>query len=338
MGLYEYIWLGGAYEIRSKTRVLSALDGSSMPPEWNYDGSSTGQATGTHSEIVLKPVAIYPDPLRGQDAWLVLCETYDPSGTPTETNLRAKAVRVFAAPRVAHLQPWYGFEQEYFMMDGSGKPLGLDYSKPQGPYYCSNGWGKAHGRALAEKHLAACLRAGLHVSGINAEVAPGQWEFQIGPVEGIAACDELWIARFLLERLSEEFGVSISWAPKPVQGDWNGSGCHTNFSTATMRSANGIAAIKSCVEYLEREHVNTVGLMGADNHLRLTGQQETSSMDRFSWGVGDRGASVRIGNDVWRTQCGYFEDRRPAANMDPYVVAPIHALAAAATSGSLALS
>lgn len=332
--IYEYIWIGGDGELRSKTRVVARGIGAD---DWNYDGSSTGQATTGSSEVVLRPRAFFRNPFprdsandRVDSATLVLCDTWLPDGTPHPTNQRAlTAEPVFRRGDVADTKPWYGFEQEYFMMDAkTGLPLGFDPAVPQGPFYCSNGAGRAIGRALAEEHLEHCLYAGLTVSGVNAEVAPAQWEFQIGPVEGLAAADQLWIARFILERLSERHGVRISYHPKPLHGDWNGSGCHTNFSTEAMRLPGGLAIIERCVSTLERRHATDIQGYGADNHLRLTGKHETSSMERFTCGIGNRGASVRIGNETLRAGCGYFEDRRPAANMDPYVVSAGLALAA----------
>jgi glutamine synthetase len=323
--IVEYIWLGGHDEIRSKTRVVD-FNGHPLDlkdwPSWNYDGSSTDQATGTSSEVFLKPVAVFGNPLRktGLKA-LLLCETYDAEGRPLSNNYRPAAAAIFE--RFAAETPWYGFEQEYFMMEPlTGEPIGFQ-GQEQGQFYCGNGAANAFGRSLAEEHMETCLAAGIQVSGINAEVAPGQWEFQVGAVEGLAACDQLIMARFLLERLAEKHGVSISYHPKPLGAEYNGSGCHTNFSTKAMREEGGLVVILAAMSKLEAKHKEHIAVYGTENELRLTGKHETSSMEHFSWGIANRQASVRIGTETSRDGRGYLEDRRPAANINPYQVAPL---------------
>lgn len=324
--LLEYIWLDAEGGVRSKTRIVGDDE---EPAVWNYDGSSTGQAPTVASEVGLRPVGVWPDPLRSTTAGpsrrceLVLCDMVDTSGNPLASNYRPTAVAADVSAGGA--VPWFGLEQEYYMLDvTTGLPLGFS-GQPQGEFYC----GTNRGRALAEEHLGACLTAGLTVSGINAEVGPAQWEYQIGPVEGgAAAADQLIISRFLLVRLAEKHGVRISFHPKPFPG-YNGSGCHTNFSTAATRvvddARSGISAIQRILSRMEVGHAALMasGAYGADNHLRLTGTHETSEMDRFTWGVGSRSSSVRIGRDTWRAGGGYFEDRRPAANMNPYQVVAV---------------
>jgi glutamine synthetase len=291
-------------------------------PVWNFDGSSTGQAPGHDSEVLLKPVCIVPDPFRGHPNILVLAECLAPDMTPIPTNTRNAAAKIFE--RAPELKPWYGLEQEYALFHSDKRtPLGWPkdgFPGPQGPYYCSVGTGNAYGRLVVEAHYRACLFAGLKISGINAEVMPGQWEFQIGPAEGITAGDHLWLARYLLHRVCEDFGVHVSFDPKPIPGDWNGSGCHTNFSTLPMRQPGGYAEIIKSIDRLGKHHHRHIEAYGKGNERRLTGRHETASIHNFSYGVANRGASIRIPRSTEAKGYGYFEDRRPASNMDPYVV------------------
>ena len=320
MRLAEYIWIDGTKptpQLRNKTKVLYDL---SDPPVWGFDGSSTNQAPGENSDCVLNPVFVCSDPIRGNPHILVLCEVLKTNMQPHRSNSRSSCASV--AVQYEHLEPWFGLEQEYtFIKDG--RPLGFPetgYPAPQGPYYCSVGGTRAFGRAIVEKHLQACLYAGLRVSGINAEVMPGQWEFQIGPLNSIQAADHLWVARWLLERIAEDYDVDVSYASKPVNGDWNGAGCHTNFSTNEMRESYD--AIVEAIEGLEKNAAMHIIHYGHGISRRLTGKHETCSHEEFRWGVSDRGASVRI---PWqcaptRNNGGYLEDRRPNANCDPYTV------------------
>jgi len=226
-------------------------------------------------------------------------------------------------------EPWFGFEQEYILLRPEGyvkEPLGFPkhgYARPQGEYYCSVGASNAVGRAIPEAHLKACLAAGLTMSGLNAEVFPGQWEFQVGPVVGINGCDQLWVARYILRRVAEDFGVEVTFDPKPVAGDWNGTGCHTNFSNTDTRAEGGLEKIIGYMEKLGKKHTDHVKVYGNDNHLRLTGLHETSSMKSFSYDIAHRGCSVRIPSYTKEKGCGYFEDRRPAGHCDPYLVGGI---------------
>lgn len=178
----------------------------------------------------------------------------------------------------------------------------------------------AFGRYVVDAHYRACLYAGLKISGINAEVMPGQWEFQVGPCEGLDSGDSLILARYILLRIAEDFGVHVSYDPKPISGDWNGAGCHTNYSTRSMRAEGGFVAIMDAVKKLETCHKELISKYGAGNERRLTGAHETAAMDKFSYGVADRGASIRIPRQAETDGRGYLEDRRPASNMDPYVV------------------
>ena len=330
----EYIWIGGHEELRSKTKVIHDeknsmhLNDSKKAtdfPEWNYDGSSTGQASGEDSEIVLKPAAIFKDPFR-ENGQLVLCETFTPDGTPHSTNKRNNAVQIFNSNLDA--KPWYGLEQEYFILDGKTKqPLGYfgdDKTEPQGQYYCSVGTENAYGRKIAEEHLQCCIKAGIKISGINGEVAPGQWEFQIGPCEGIEEGDHLWVARYLLNRVAEKHGVIITFDPKPLKGEWNGSGCHTNFSTLNMRNGtekhNGLYYIDEAITKLSKKHKEHMLVYGSGNQERMTGKHETADYHTFSDGIANRGCSIRRGNNTYNNKKGYFEDRRPSSTCDPYLV------------------
>jgi len=322
MTIIEYIWIGGNNELRSKARVLSS-DNLNVTlddiPEWNYDGSSTEQAEGHYSEIILKPRNLFNCPFRGKHNYLVMCDTYYPNGEPLSNNHRHHANNFFNQ----HLdeEPWYGLEQEYFMLDiHTNLPLGFEHAVSQGQYYCSVGSTNAFGRQIADEHMELCLYAGISISGVNAEVAPGQWEFQVGPCEGIDAGDQLWVARYILQRLSEKYSVKIDFHPKPLQGEWNGSGCHTNFSTKKMRNKNGYDTILAAIEKLAENHEEHMEVYGHNNELRMTGNHETSNFNLFSHGVGNRCTSVRIPTLTYRDKKGYFEDRRPASNCDPYLV------------------
>ena len=320
----EYVWIDGFYKLRSKGRTVPAgVSSPSQLPDWNYDGSSCGQAPGEDSEVILKPRAIYKDPFRRGDSILVMCDTYTPAGEPLPTNTRHSCASVMT--KANSEEPWFGLEQEYFLIDKStGKPIGFPENgdpAPQGPYYCGIGDSNAFGREVVEAAWRAQLYAGLQVGGINAEVAPGQWEFQVGPCVGIDEGDQLWMARYILERVAETAGLGVNYDPKPVKGDWNGSGCHTNFSTKLMREDGGYEkAIVPALEKLRAKHELHINAYGEGNDQRLTGKHETAPITEFRWGVADRGASCRVGSNVAEAGKGYFEDRRPAGNCDPYVV------------------
>jgi len=291
---------------------------------WNYDGSSTDQAPGRDSEVYLRPCAIYPDPFRRGKNVLVMCEAVLPDGklTPIPSNTRRNAATVME--KAKEHKSWFGIEQEYtlFCPDGN-TPLGWPrggYPGPQGPYYCSVGAENAFGRRIVEAHYRACLYAGVKISGVNAEVMAGQWEYQVGPCEGIESGDQVWLARYIMQRVCEDFGVIVSFDPKPKRGDWNGAGCHTNVSTKAMREDGGYDVIIEAIKKLGKKHDEHIAVYGKGNELRLTGAHETAPIDKFSYGVANRGASIRIPRQAKIEGRGYFEDRRPASNMDPYVV------------------
>ena len=322
----EYIWIDGnepTAEMRSKTKILADGD---EPGIWGFDGSSTNQATGDNSDVVLLPRFQCPDPIRGGNNLLVLCETALPETLePHPTNTRAAAVAAYEKYK-GH-EPLFGMEQEYTMLDPvTGWPAGFPehgYPRPQGPYYCGVGAVKITGRDIVEDHMKLCMHAGLAISGINAEVMPGQWEFQIGPVDTVTVADHIWMARYLMYRLGEKHHLEISLEAKPMPGDWNGAGMHTNFSTKEMRdNYDAIIAAAEALGAPGKPEVHLAGY-GIGIEERLTGEHETQRFDQFSYGVSDRGASVRIPWQVAQDKKGYIEDRRPNANADPYVVAAL---------------
>jgi len=316
---FEYIWTGGSQptpELRSKTKVLSLKKYKgevSKLPIWSFDGSSTGQADGSSSDCMLKPVRVYKDSGR-KHGYFVICEVMNADGTPHATNTRAA---VKDDPDF-----WFGFEQEYVLMR-NGKPLGFPEKgkpRPQGPYYCAVGNGNVDGRVIVEEHLDACLDAGLKITGINAEVMLGQWEYQCFGKGALKAADDLMLSRYLLYRTCEMYAVDLELHPKPMKGDWNGSGMHANFSNKAMREKGGEAMFMAICEAFRPVHKEHIAVYGADNDQRLTGKHETQSIDQFSYGVSDRGASIRIPLGVNINWKGYLEDRRPASNADPYLV------------------
>lgn len=321
----EYIWLDGntpTQTLRGKTMVRSDFGGTLEEcPMWSFDGSSTAQADGSASDCLLKPVAIIPDPDR-QSSYLVMTEVLNADGTPHVTNGRATIDEADDDEDF-----WFGFEQEYFLWDPeTNRPPGFPaggYPEPQGPYYCSVGAKNAYGREIIEEHLDLCLEAGLNVEGINGEVAAGQWEFQIFAKGAKRAGDEIWLGRYILERTAEKYGLAIDYHPKPLgDTDWNGSGMHANFSNGVMRESGDEAVFTKVCEEFGKNIERHMSVYGADNDKRLTGEHETQSIDQFSYGVSDRGASIRIPigtvEDGWK---GRLEDRRPASNADPYKVA-----------------
>jgi glutamine synthetase len=350
----EYIWLDGekpTQQVRSKTRIVSIPEDAAMDlasyPAWGFDGSSTYQAEGDDSDLTLKPVNVVRDPIRGGGNVLVLCEVMHADGTPHRSNTRARLRRVLAAGGASH-QAWVGFEQEYTLCR-RGRPLGFPengFPAPQGPFYCGVGTDRVFGRDFVEVHTAACLEAGLMIYGTNAEVMPGQWEFQVGyrgldgeSADPLNVSDHLIIARWLLQRVGEQFEVEPSLDPKPAKGDWNGAGAHTNFSTRAMREReDGIDAIRQAINRLGANHDAHVERYGHGLEDRLTGQHETCAIDEFRGGVADRGASIRIPRHVERVGYGYLEDRRPGANCDPYTVCAMLLVTISGATGTPAMS
>ena len=318
----EYIWLDGytpVANIRGKTAVkeFDSFPTLEEVPVWGFDGSSTKQAEGHSSDCVLKPVALYPDPTK-DNAAIVMCEVMLPDGTPHPTNARATVVDDAGT--------WFGFEQEYFLYK-DGRPLGFPaegYPPPQGEYYTGVGYKNVGdtARDIVDTHLELCLEAGINHEGINSEVAKGQWEFQIFGKGSKRAADEVWVARYLLLRLCENYGVDVEFHCKPIKGDWNGSGMHCNFSTDHMREVGGKEYFEALMAAFDKYRNEHIAVYGPDNHLRLTGLHETQSIDKFNYGVANRGASVRVPHSfVNNGYKGYLEDRRPNSAGDPYKIA-----------------
>ena len=323
----EYIWLDKFQKTRSKVKITSdSINSIKDIGDWNFDGSSTGQAIGHDSDVFLKPVKMYRNPFDQMNSLLVLCECFDDPNHKIVNKANSRRELVDIENQIKHLKPLVGIEQEYVIYDRktmlpfkwiNAKTPGLG---PQGPYYCSAGGDRAFGRDVVEEHMKLCLDTDLAYLGYNAEVLPSQWEFQIGTIEPLQAADDLVIARYIMDRVTEKYDLFINYDPKPVQGDWNGSGGHVNISTELMRENNGIDEIRNILKKLELKHQDAMKVYGEDNHFRLSGNHETSNMNKFTWGIGHRGASVRITKKVLEQNKGYFEDRRPASNLDPYKV------------------
>lgn len=345
----EYIWLDGSrpvQKLRSKTRVLELIKSPALKnfPDWGFDGSSTHQATGSDSDLILKPRYVVRNSLMEGVNYLVLCEVFNKNGNPHNTNHRSRLNKLIKESE-KDLDVFFGFEQEYTFFDPKrrwplGWPDGKSYPEPQGPYYCGIGSEYIFGREIVELHLRTCVEAGLSIYGVNAEVMPSQWEFQIGyrgfkgeKNDPIHACDELWLARYFLLRIAEKYNVQVNFDNKPVKGDWNGAGLHTNFSTASMRSSEkGPEVIKKVLKKLEETHDQHIKNYGHLLEERLTGKHETCSINEFKSNSSDRGASIRIPVDTSEKGYGYLEDRRPGANADPYIIANLLVEACLASS------
>ena len=324
----EYIWLDNDNNFRSKTKIITNKLVTSLTslPLWNYDGSSCGQANTETSEVMLKPVFMCNDPFRGQNHRLAYCVTYTGEQmVPLKNNYREYAQQIFKEDKVNYFKPWFGMEQEFFIMDPeTGMPFNYSNSNTQGKYYCGVGTCQKVERDIMEDFIKRSYDAGLKVCGINAEVAQGQWEYQVGPLTGIFAADQLMMSRYILVRTAENHNANINFHPKPLGVNWNGSGCHTNYSTKFTRGGtdehHGIHYINTYIERLKNHHTECMQQYGRDNHLRMTGTCETADYNHCTHSVGGRDCSIRIGYDTARWECGYFEDRRPASNCDPYLV------------------
>lgn len=328
--ILEYVWIDGYENLRSKIKVSTVIKDENNNinlniPNWNFDGSSTNQSKSKISDIILKPIRVFTNPFFEENAFLVLCETFNPDDTPHETNHRRKLIVNY--PKYENLESLFGIEQEYVLFSRNNLPYQWkEHNEPgcggqdKQAYYCSVGGDRCFGREISNEHLVKCLKAGIKICGTNSEVMASQWEFQIGPLDAISISDHLWMARYILNRITEKYNCYVSYHPKSYKGDWNGSGGHTNFSTRKMREENGLKEIINVCNKLEKYHKEHIKVYGKFNDQRLSGHHETSSLDNYSYGVGERGASIRIPLQVSIDNKGYLEDRRPASNLDPYLV------------------
>jgi len=343
MAILEYVWLDGYTKVknlRSKCRVepdrgdWKHWDLETIP-NWGFDGSSTEQADGGNSDCILKPVLVIDNPLRSpppgikchpyNESFIVFCEVMNTNGSPHESNTRAKMMETYSKYR--DHKTWFAFEQEYTIYDRYGHSPFLwpqsGFPPAQGRYYCGVGSDVAWGREISDAHMEACLKAGLSIHGTNAEVMASQWEYQTGPDIAPGAADSFWVTRFILNRIAENYGLTIKLDPKPVKGDWNGAGCHTNFSTEQMRMQCPTKHWTRICEAIGRRVQEHIAVYGHANNERLTGEHETQHIEKFSYGIADRGASIRIPPQLAKSSKGYLEDRRPAANIDPYQVCDV---------------
>lgn len=329
----EYIWIDGDLNMRSKTKIFTNERLISIDdfPEWNFDGSSTGQSETKKSDIIIKPVYYVDnsliedcDKLKNHYYYLVLCKLINHNDNKyDETKL--------LADKTQGEDPWFGIEQEYIMLNKNGELLefdefvysGIDNSESvntsENRFYCSVGSNNIFGRKIAMEHMHKCLKSGIKICGINSEVTPSQWEFQIGPLNSLDVCNHLWIARYILVQVAEKYNVVITFHPKPFK-NMNGSGAHTNFSTKSMREENGIEKIYDAIDRLSKKHKEHIEVYGKYNEFRLIGTNETANINEFKYGSCDRGSSIRIPVNVVKEKRGYLEDRRPASNIDPYQV------------------
>ena len=311
----EYVWLDGSTDmpqLRSKTRVFEKQHALAELPNWSFDGGSTYQGCIGDSDRILKPVRLYKDPWSSGN-YMALCEVLNPEGTPHPSNARAKLVELNPDE-----ETWFGFEQEYTLTDPMMQPL-VPEEITQGNFYCGVGAGNIIGRLVSEEHLKSCYEAGITLFGTNAEVMISQWEYQTNPSDALKASDDLWMARYIAQRGAEKFNMRISYHPK-IYKNLNGAGCHVNVSTAETREDFSTEVRNKYMEKLEKTHKKHISEYGSGNELRLTGECETSDYNKFTWGVADRGVSIRIPAHVDTADQGYFEDRRPAATCDPYLV------------------
>ena len=329
----EYIWLDSENNIRSKTKILNidielknndkkpseleiiqSLMNVSLYPNWNCNGKHLGDEV---SEIIIHPVFVSLDPFKKAPNVLILCDTYNLDGNPTKYNNRYSVNKLFN--KHENLKCLFGFEQEFHIMKlGDNFTLLPNKTMIKGEpvkatkYYCSNGSMNAFGRNLVNRAVTLALEAGLSCGGYNSACGPAQWEIQIGPVQyGVCAADHLILLRFILSRLSENLDIHISLLPKPSEDIDSISYCHTNFSTESMRDSNGYTHIQNSIEKLKQTH---------SRDLEIYGKTDIEIHNNFTTDVTNRNVSVRIPTESKKNNKGYFEDRRPLSNCDPYLV------------------
>lgn len=324
-----YVFVDGTLEnVRAKTRTLDFEPKTAKDcPEWTYCALGTYQwaDAGAKSEMFLVPVALFRDPfLKGRNK-LVLCETLLHDRRPPETNTRWSCDK--AMKEAANEDPWFGIEQEYVLLDADKIPLGWpkdnNVIRPLGPYFLGVGVGNVFGRQISDAHLKACAYAGVKIAGTNAEVVLSQWEYQVGPLPGVQAADHLWMSRYILHRVAEEFGVIVSFDPKPFQSnELCGSGGHINFSTRQMRDDGGIEYILEALKKLEVKSelhlTNYDPQKGKSNSRRLNAGMLATPSEDFTADKCSRLSSIRVPRLVVEAGKGYLEDRRPGANVEPY--------------------
>ncbi|XP_045491737.1 glutamine synthetase 1, mitochondrial-like [Colias croceus] len=326
--LATYCWIDGSgLNMRCKDRILNCTPYcADAAPGWAFDGSSTGQATTANSDTTLKPAAVYKDPFRLEPHVLVLAEVYMGDGSAAKTNHRKFCNDLCEFHKAE--EPWFGLEQEYTMLDvdgwGLGWPKGGGFPAVNYEFsYCGVGAKYIAGRDISEAHTKACLYAGCDFEGTNAEVMFACWEWQIGTTIGIKAPDDMWMSRYIMSRVSEDYGVVVTYHPKPMGPKHPGVGMHHNFSTKRMRSDGGYQFIEECIKRLEKNHMKHMKNYQHDeqsNRMRLSGKFETAPFDKFSWGIANRKASIRLGRNIKEKGKGFMEDRRPAGDCDPYLV------------------
>jgi glutamine synthetase len=337
-----YIWLDADQILRQKVRILEQETTLNLNdvPIWNFDGSSTGQATRKNSEVLLVPCRLYrlPETNKTYDLFYVLSEccvaTENGINVPHPTNHRYNAQTIFNKIKDSdtfenYFKPWFGIEQEFFIIDPkTNLPVDYNPSEKQGKYYCAS---DSNLNDMVDMMMLCSREIGINVVGYNTEVAPGQAELQLLG-QGLKACDDLIIMRYIIIQIAKKYGYQISFHPKVLKGDWNGSGAHVNYSTLQMRdpthgNTNGLtdsyAHIMYAISKFDENHQKHIAVYGEDNELRLTGKHETSDINTFTYGIANRGCSIRIPNMTHHQRYGYIEDRRPSSNFNPYLVLPL---------------
>nr|CAH7745052.1 unnamed protein product [Callosobruchus chinensis] len=304
-----YLWIDHTGEnLRSKTRTLDFSPSTYKEvPIWNFNGFHTMKAPKEKSDYYLVPVSLYNDPIRRGANKIVLCETFDADEKPCKTNHRQKCVE--ALNKVCDHEVYIGFEQDYYIMGSDGRPFGWP---PMGEpisdrqYYAS--MCTVIGREITECIYRALLYAGVNVYSDCAEPAPSQWELKTNGERGVKPADDMWFSRWLMQRIAEDFGLCISFQPF-VSPRWSKSGLHVTYSTKKMRDNDGMKYIQETIKKLEKCHTEMLKIY-----------KSTYLGDKFTSGIGDRTASVRIPKIVADKKKGFIEDRRPAGNADPYKI------------------